>query len=76
MKRRKTISLKFEMVWMEWIDTGTQKDCPKLQKLQQKGLMCLLSQEVSKGVSFTWCDLENKQLQYILCILLGNYINP
>jgi len=66
----------FEAVSMEWIGTGTQKDCLKLQKPQEKGLMCHHSKEVLKEVLFCWYDLENKQLEYSLCILLGNYINP
>ena len=46
MKRRKTINLMFEIVCMDSIDTGTEKDHPKLQKLQQKGLMYHRRQQV------------------------------
>lgn len=46
---RKKISLIYEMGSMVQMDTETQKDCPKLQKLELKDLICHGSREVWKS---------------------------
>lgn len=57
---RKKISLIYEMGSMVQMDTETQKDCPKLQKLELKDLICHDSREVWKSTYFCWCDFKKR----------------